>query len=153
VQLVPVIDAVAKDELFPTLQPPRIRSNQFFSYSAGIQTGRELLNDWLPFIVAAWGAGICFLSARLIVDWRLIRRIRTDAKEIQGVVWSERCARLCQRLGVRAPVSFLVSARARVPFAVGWIKPAVLLPSSALTGLSVQELDAILLHELAHIRR
>src|SRR4029079_16056399 len=47
----------------------------------------------------------------------------------------------------------LVSARARVPFVVGWIKPAVVIPGSALTGLSVQELDAILLHELAHIRR
>ncbi len=146
------VAAVPKEGPVPPLGPPSFSSNHLRD-ATGIATVRGMLGDWLPFIVAVWGAGICLLSARLIVDWCLIKRIRSDAEEIQDAAWAERFAGLCERLGVRATVRFLGSARARVPFVFGWIKPAVLLPASALTGLDTQELEAILLHELAHIRR
>ena len=55
--------------------------------------------------------------------------------------------------GIRRVVVLLESARVEVPMVVGWLRPAILVPVAALSGLAVPELEAILAHELAHIRR
>ena len=67
--------------------------------------------------------------------------------------WIDRVERLKERLGVRRAVALLESARVEVPMVVGWLRPAILVPFAALSGLSAPELEAILAHELAHIRR
>ena len=61
--------------------------------------------------------------------------------------------RLLRRLRVSRPVRLLQSARVAVPTVAGWLRPVVLLPASALSGLSLEQIEAILAHELAHIRR
>jgi len=61
--------------------------------------------------------------------------------------------RLATRLGVGRAVRLVQSVRVDVPSVIGHFKPVILLPASALTGLAPQELEAILAHELAHIRR
>ena len=61
--------------------------------------------------------------------------------------------RLLDRLAVRRPVRLLESLRATVPLAVGWLRPVILLPVWAATGLTPQQLEAVLAHELAHVRR
>src|SRR5256714_12762778 len=61
--------------------------------------------------------------------------------------------RLAARLRVTRPVQVLESAMVQVPAVVGWVRPVVLLPASALTGLPPLQLDALLAHELAHVRR
>ena len=61
--------------------------------------------------------------------------------------------RLARRLHLTRRISLLESRLVDVPTVVGWIKPVVLLPVSALAGLSAEQLEAILAHELAHIRR
>ena len=62
-------------------------------------------------------------------------------------------ARLSRRLHIGRGVRLLESTLVDVPTVIGWLKPVVLLPASALAGLSPQQLEAILAHELAHIRR
>ncbi|HEX2523296.1 MAG TPA: M56 family metallopeptidase [Terriglobia bacterium] len=61
--------------------------------------------------------------------------------------------RLCEQLQVRQTVLLFESARIQVPTVIGWLRPVILLPASALTGLTTPQLEAILAHELAHIRR
>jgi uncharacterized protein (TIGR03435 family) len=61
--------------------------------------------------------------------------------------------RLKRRLRVSAPVRLCASATVRVPTAIGWLRPYILLPVTALTALSETQIAAILAHELAHIRR
>ncbi|PYR61595.1 MAG: hypothetical protein DMF85_01770 [Acidobacteria bacterium] len=62
-------------------------------------------------------------------------------------------ARLARKLHISGAVTLLESALVEVPTVVGWLKPVVLLPASALAGLAPQQLEAILAHEFAHIRR
>jgi uncharacterized protein (TIGR03435 family) len=57
------------------------------------------------------------------------------------------------RVGLSRPVRLLVSALVQVPTVVGWLRPIVLVPVGALSGLPREHLEALLLHELAHIRR
>ncbi|MCK4850448.1 MAG: hypothetical protein KAT11_03810, partial [Phycisphaerae bacterium] len=58
-----------------------------------------------------------------------------------------------ERLGITRTVRMLESALVEVPTVVGWLKPVILIPASSLMGISPQQLEAVLLHELAHIRR
>ncbi len=56
-------------------------------------------------------------------------------------------------MAVASPVRFLLSRRIDVPMVIGWLRPVILIPVSATLGLAPQQLDALILHELAHIRR
>ena len=60
---------------------------------------------------------------------------------------------IAERLRIRRAVAILESRAVVVPTLVGWVKPVVLLPAAALAGLSPEQLQAILAHELAHVRR
>src|SRR5438045_2418615 len=64
-----------------------------------------------------------------------------------------RAHRLAARLRVNRPVRLLQSALVHVPAVLGCVRPVILLPASALTGLTPLQLEALLAHELAHVRR
>src|SRR3954468_23392237 len=61
--------------------------------------------------------------------------------------------RLRQAVGVRRTIRVFQSALTDVPLVVGWIRPVILVPVCALTNLNILQLEALLAHELAHIRR
>ena len=67
--------------------------------------------------------------------------------------WQERLRALAGRLRVSRPVTMLESCLAETPAVVGYLRPAILIPAGLLTGLPPEQVEAILLHELAHIRR
>src|SRR5262249_39676662 len=103
-------------------------------------------------IVCIWMIGVLLLSVRLTGGWMGVRELRRGASPadagLEGIV-----KRLKQRLHVSAPVRLCISAAIRVPSAVGWLRPYIVLPVTALTGLNEAQITAILAHELAHIRR
>jgi beta-lactamase regulating signal transducer with metallopeptidase domain len=113
----------------------------------------EAAQPWLPWIVGLWTAGVALLALRLAVGWGMIRRLRRHGESPRDPVWSARLERLRVRLGVTAPVDLLCSAQAGVPMVIGWLKPVVLVPAGLLAGLTPHQLEAVLAHELAHIRR
>lgn len=69
------------------------------------------------------------------------------------VIWGEKLAALSRQLGMSEPVRLLESALVHAPVAIGWFKPAILLPVGLVNRLSPAEVEAILAHELAHIVR
>ncbi|HXY37046.1 MAG TPA: M56 family metallopeptidase [Planctomycetaceae bacterium] len=113
----------------------------------------EQIGRCLPCLVLLWSAGVGLLSLRLASGWKAIRRLRAASWELADAAWGDRFARLRERLRISPAVRLLSSASASVPMVVGWIKPVVLLPAGMLTGLSVAQVEALLVHELAHIRR
>ena len=68
-------------------------------------------------------------------------------------VWQERLDSLCEQLRVSRGVRLCESALVEVPTVIGWLRPVILVPASLFTGLSAPQLEALLAHELAHIRR
>ncbi|HET6428070.1 MAG TPA: M56 family metallopeptidase, partial [Phycisphaerae bacterium] len=106
-----------------------------------------------PHVVAAWLAGVLLLSVRLLVGWVQAQRIGHVRTRPLGGDWQQRLAVLASRLGVRRRVRAVESALGRVPAVIGHLRPVLLLPACAMTGLTVRQLEAILAHELAHIRR
>jgi uncharacterized protein (TIGR03435 family) len=109
--------------------------------------------QFLPWVVAAWLAGAMVFWMRLIAGWMAAARMRSTLVRPAALEWQQTVDRLKARIGVSCPVRLLISALAQSPAVVGWLKPVVLVPVGALAGLPSEQLEALLIHELAHIRR
>src|SRR5262249_14885539 len=107
----------------------------------------------LPWTIRLWLLGVVFFSLRLICGWLYTERLRTRGVRLLEGQWQQALERLCFQLRVTRPIRLLESTLVGVPTAIGWLRPIILLPVSSLAGLSPQQLEAIIAHELAHIRR
>ena len=111
------------------------------------------LARWQPVLLIVWLCGVLLLSLRLLTGWVWVQRMKSVGTRAVREDWLHAAARLCRQLHIGRPVRLLESTRVDVPTVIGWLKPIVLLPTSAMSGLAPQQLEAILAHELAHIRR
>ena len=100
-----------------------------------------------------WLAGAVVFWVRLAGGWVVAARMRSMLVRRAPPEWQETLRKLGARIGLSRPVRLLVSALVQVPTVVGWLRPVVLVPVGALGGLPAEHLEALLLHELAHIRR
>jgi TonB family protein len=106
----------------------------------------------VPWIVTWWAAGVLWFALRLTIGGLRLRSIRRSATAVSGTAVSTAQA-IARRLGVRKQVRLLASPRVVVPAVAGWIAPVILLPAAVLAGMPAAQLEAILAHELAHVRR
>lgn len=108
---------------------------------------------WLSWVAAAWMLGVVFFCLRLLGGWTIAERLRRRQVWPASRQWQEAFDRLRMRLRVSRPVRLLVSGIVHAPAVVGLLRPVVLVPAGALAGLPPEQMEAVLLHELAHIRR
>lgn len=111
-----------------------------------------LLNAWMPSLVLAWSAGVALMSLRLLLGLAWVARLRRQAVAAPAI-WQQRLDALALRMGLRSPVPLRLHAALASPVTVGFFRPLVLLPASLLSGMPVPLLEALLAHELAHVRR
>src|SRR5262245_2612784 len=107
----------------------------------------------LPWMILLWLLGVVFFSMRLVGGWLYTQRLKSYGTRPLEEGWEQTLRRLCDRLRAPRPARLLESALVKVPMVIGWLRPVILLPVGALTGLTPQQLEAIIAHELAHIRR
>ncbi|WP_291272108.1 M56 family metallopeptidase [Geothrix sp.] len=108
------------------------------------------LQPYLPWILAAWAAGVLILSLRAAGGWLWLRRLKAAATPMTEPEWLER---LVRNAGLRRAVRFLESARVLTPMCMGLLRPVVLLPLGFFANLDPLAAEAVLAHELAHIKR
>ncbi len=108
---------------------------------------------WMDWFVVAWAIGVLLSAVRLAGGWAQARRLLREDAFAADDRWTEAVTRIAARLGIRRPVRLLESARVQVPIVIGALQPVLLLPASALSGLAPAQIEAVLAHELAHIRR
>ena len=124
-------------------------------------TGGHLLNESffqslessLPFVVFIYAFGVVFMTSRLCYNFMRVRRFRTEGIVAPSEMWLGKLDALRTGLGIAQPVKLLFSELINVPVVIGALKPVILIPLATVNGLSRDELEAILLHELAHVRR
>ena len=104
-------------------------------------------------VLVIWFAGVVALSVRLLGGWVVARRLATDAVRPASAELLTLARQVAGRMALDRIVTVLESSRVRVPVIVGWLKPVVLFPAATLSSLSPSQIEAILAHELAHIRR
>lgn len=113
----------------------------------------ELLRPWFSWIVGGWLIGVLLCSLRPLLGWRMLRRLRRIGISPPSDDVLAAFTRVSQQLGLRRAVKVFHSTLATGPLVVGYLKPVVLLPVSLVTSIPLSQLEAILAHELAHIRR
>ena len=111
------------------------------------------LDRSMPVLLALWFAGVLLLLGRLSMGLIIARQMKSLSTEPPTHELLSTFRRLTHRIGVSRPVRLLHSALVQVPTVIGWLRPVVLIPFGCLAGLSPTQLEAILAHELAHIRR
>ena len=118
-----------------------------------VELSRAAVEPYLSWLVMLWVAGVVLCSFRpvwgLWTQWRLRRvGLLPVSDAVQRSLLD-----LARRMGLRRAVRIAESTLVRVPMVVGYLRPMILLPASVLTGLTPSQMEAVLAHELAHIRR
>jgi beta-lactamase regulating signal transducer with metallopeptidase domain/protocatechuate 3,4-dioxygenase beta subunit len=107
----------------------------------------------LPYCVMGWALGVASLSFWYLGGWCRLQKLRCLGTETVSHKIKENTLELAEQLGIRQVVHIAQSLLVQTPTVIGWLKPIILLPASALTGLTEQQLTALIAHELAHIKR
>lgn len=110
-------------------------------------------NNWPAWVVNLWLIGMVVVLARLAGGWIRAERLARCGLRPVPRFHQELAQQLARQARVLVPVQVFTSLRVQVPTVVGWLRPRILLPASTLMGLTPSQLESILLHELAHIRR
>ena len=114
---------------------------------------RSFINPALPWIVAFWGLGVLCLSLRLLVGWMHLQTYYGQSKNLVLNEWQETLDRLAHQMSIQRPVRLVQSILTETPAVVGYLRPFILFPATALTGLNNHQIELLLAHELAHVRR
>ena len=107
----------------------------------------------LPWIDGFWIAGVLALSIRSLGGWWYLRRLRLSAITQAPAALHASFGRICAALGLNREIALRISTAIDSPMTLGTLRAIVLLPLSALTSLGPDELEVVLAHELAHVRR
>ncbi len=109
--------------------------------------------DWLAWLAPLWMAGVILFYAFRLAGWVRVDRMRRRGVCMALPEWQQCLRELAAAVRVSQPVVLLESCLAGVPQVIGYWRPVILMPLGALAGLSAEQVEAILIHELAHIRR
>jgi bla regulator protein BlaR1 len=104
-------------------------------------------------IVGIWFIILSVRMARMLFVLGYTRHIVRHRSHEPSLYWKQRITQLCQQLRVTKRVTLLESTIAKLPVVFGQLKPVILVPVGLLAQLAPDQVEAILLHELAHIRR
>lgn len=113
----------------------------------------NFLNQNTHWIVLAWTLVLLFQSGRMLREMVYVRELRNRRTWTAETFWRAKVKALAEELGIRKTVLLAESAVVKVPIVMGHFKPLVMVPVGMLNHLSPGEMEAVLLHELAHIRR
>jgi GWxTD domain-containing protein len=138
---------------FHSLAPAGLIPESPVSFEPVRTAKRFTMQDALPWITPLWLIGFAAFNLKHVASWFATRRMRTRGVCLAPEGWQERIKRAGARLGVSRPVVLLESCLVKVPVVTGQMRPMILVPIGLMTGLPVEQIELILLHELAHIRR
>lgn len=123
-------------------------------FPAGLLSScRGAINSHLDWIVGLWLLGVLLLSLRQAGGLFYLRRLRYSRCRVVPDNWQERLAGLGRRMSLKKSVTLLESDQVKSPMTFGFLKPVILLPVGLATGLPLEQVEALLAHELAHILR
>jgi beta-lactamase regulating signal transducer with metallopeptidase domain len=111
------------------------------------------LSPYMPALAVVWYAGVFLLTGFLLFGFFQMDRLRSRGVQLPDREWRARFRELSRQMGIRREVQFLLSDKVQEPITFYFFRPVVLAPVSLFTGLHPEQVETLLLHELAHIRR
>jgi len=128
--------------------------------SATTQVHKPLLSNFLPaidpyfpLIITIYTAGLAFMLLRFLVNIVQLRSLKTQGISQPGQEWISLLQQWQKQLAITKQVRLFLSTHINIPIMLGTLKPVILLPVATINHLTTEQVEAILLHELAHIKR
>jgi bla regulator protein BlaR1 len=134
---------------FGRQSPGNFLQNLFSDLNFGLKYAHEHAG----IIVSVWLLIICLRIFKMAFGLYTLERLKKIKVNPINPLWEQRIAQLAKTMGIKRAISFLESGIVKVPLMIGYLKPVILIPVGLINALEQQEVEAILLHELAHIRR
>ena len=119
----------------------------------GSQEVSELLPSLLPYLALLWLATVTLLASKLLLEIYNVNKLPKQGSIAPSKELLARFNELAKQLNLTVTPTLLISMKVDVPMAIGWLKPVVLIPATMISGLNASQLEMLILHELAHIRR
>ena len=122
----------------------------FASASLAIILKGEML---LPYLSVAYLCLLIAFAVRWVKGYRQTLLIKTTGLQKIDVEWRLFVQRIANLIGIKKPVQIYISQLVKSPLTIGFLKPLILVPLASINNLTTSQLEAVILHELAHIRR
>lgn len=109
--------------------------------------------QYLQIITMVWLLAVVFKTIRMAQGIYDLNYIKRNKIYPVGLHWEEVAVALAAKIGVTRPVRLVQSGLVRIPIVVGHLKPIIFIPLGVITNIPAGEIEMMLLHELAHIKR
>jgi bla regulator protein blaR1 len=113
----------------------------------------SILNQNIYIIFTLWAVFFLFKLLKFLLQIRQISRLRSQGLTPLPKNWNDKVLSLSSAFGMKTAFDVLQSSRVKAPSVIGFLKPIILLPIGVINGLPSDQIEAILLHEMAHIKR
>ncbi|ACU03358.1 M56 family metallopeptidase [Pedobacter heparinus] len=123
-------------------------------YASDLSDGiNQKTEQFFPYIVNVYAIGLLCQLLILAAGYRKLHKLKEADKTSVPEAWLKVFKEMLSRLGLRQPISFYLSDQVNIPLVIGYFKPMVLFPIALVAQLDIKQVEAILIHELSHIRR
>ena len=147
----PVIDPTRQVGITTSLTSAIVPATLAITTGEGATLSTQI--DWLAALLLAWMLGAAAFTLRLTGGWIVARRFATRAVQPASEQISDMVRQLAIRMNVGRAIAIVESAAVSVPIMIGWLKPTIVLPIAALAGLNPAQVEALIAHEMAHVKR
>lgn len=108
---------------------------------------------FFPYLSIAYLALLFILALRWVYAYRYTQQVRTRGIIRMEDSWQLFVEKISLQLGISRKVRIFLSDVVKTPLTVGFLKPLILVPVATVNYLNTQQMEAVILHELAHIKR
>lgn len=109
--------------------------------------------QFFPWLSVAYIFLLCLLTVRWIKCYRLTQSIKHEGLSKTNIEWKLFVKRIAGELGIKQDVKIYLSELVKGPVTIGFLKPVILIPLASINHLTTEQMEAVILHELAHIKR
>jgi GWxTD domain-containing protein len=134
-------------------QPPRLTTGLRQRVEPWLEQMSTDIDRLIPIVTAVWVAGVVALLGWLNAGIFITRRMKSFAAQPAPLELQVVLRNLIRRFKVTQTVKLVNSAMVQVPTVIGWLRPVILIPAGCMAGLSATQVEALIAHELAHVRR
>lgn len=126
---------------------------ELFLYIAYLQNTSWSIANLFPYIVSLYALGLIVQITLFIKSYSMLNRIKKTSQAIVPRQWQELLKSMMQKQNISSRIQLLVSDYVTSPITMGVFKPLIIFPAAYINKISLKDAEAILLHEVAHIRR
>ena len=130
----------------------QVQQSTFTPVTNYLDQASAFIQSNVPFFLMVWIFGTFLFSLRILAGLVYVEKIRRDATLLHNEC-TDRIHQLAERLHINRLISLAESSAIQVPILIGHFKPMILIPIGMCTSLSMEQLETIFIHEIAHIRR